>query len=632
MTEKIATAEETICKPHDSSWRKNAQPLIEKIELEPMDDYTKKTKIWLDNRFKQCDNEGIYFAHQPIYGFRKGPSEPGLTDKYCRTYQMMKALSHLEFNSLLDVGGAEGYKAHIVKEIFDVEVRNSDLSEEACKRCKEIFYIESDPVDLHNLPYDDDAFEVILCSETLEHVTDWRNAINELLRVASKAIVITVPHEDKTIIMENIKSGVSHGHIHNFFLNSLDFLEFKGYTVISKRIVSRLLLKKIGFLIEPELKYPPNSLRTTLIRMIFGKKIASFIIKLDDLFVKFGKQFDGILFIILKDKKSLWKDKQKKISVHQIISIAVPYYYLKYPRPHDRTKKRYWLECPVLHDYFTKGMWELKKHWAEYIKEKYHCKNTTCLSIGCGTGELERGLIKIGCAKAIDAFDIDEESIKTAISLSKKSKINDINYFVADANKIFLPENKYDLVVAHNAVYHFVELEHIMTEINKSLKPDGIFVMVEYVGPNRFQWTDKQLKIINDLLKLLSDRYKKDADNDLITKPIVTQKTMEGYLRENPSEAIRSADIVPLLHKHFEVIEEKDMGGTILLMLFANIIDNFDISKEEDLTLLNLLCYFEKFAIVEKEIPSDFKLLIAIKKTYGSQPRDLKRFVTANIF
>ena len=274
-------------------------------------------------------------------------------------------------------------------------------------------------------------------------------------------------------------------------------------------------------------------------------------------------------------------------------------------------KKRYWLECPVLRDYFTTCMWELKTDWAGYIKEKYHCKDATCLSMGCGAGELERGLIKIGCAKLIDAFDIDEKSIKTAIALCKKNKINSINYSVADANEISLPEKKYDLVVAHSAMHHFLELEQIMSRINNSLKPKGLFVLVEYVGPNRFQWTDKQLKLINDLLGLLPDRYKKDADNDRIIKANLTQKTMAGYLMEEPSEAIRSADIVRLVYNYFEVLEEQDMGGTIQHMLFANIIDNFDISKEEDVAILKLLCHFEKFAIEEKQLPSDFKLLIA---------------------
>jgi hypothetical protein len=37
----------------------------------------------------------------------------------------MKALSNFEFHSLLDVGGAEGYKAALAREIFDANVKNS---------------------------------------------------------------------------------------------------------------------------------------------------------------------------------------------------------------------------------------------------------------------------------------------------------------------------------------------------------------------------------------------------------------------------------------------------------------------------------------------------------------------------
>lgn len=60
----------------------------------------------------------------------------------------MNALLQLKFNSLLDVGGAEGHKVRIARETFDVEVKNCDLSEEACKRAKEIFRIDSDSVQL----------------------------------------------------------------------------------------------------------------------------------------------------------------------------------------------------------------------------------------------------------------------------------------------------------------------------------------------------------------------------------------------------------------------------------------------------------------------------------------------------
>jgi ubiquinone/menaquinone biosynthesis C-methylase UbiE len=151
-----------------------------------MDNYTRKTKVWLDHRYKLCGKDKIYFAHQPIYGFRKGHSEPDTIERYIRTYQIMKALFHVSFSSLLDVGAAEGYHGHIVQQLFGFRVICSDLSEEACKRAKEIFNMKTIASDIQNLPFKDNSFDVILYSETLEHVPNLQNAIDEMLRVAKK--------------------------------------------------------------------------------------------------------------------------------------------------------------------------------------------------------------------------------------------------------------------------------------------------------------------------------------------------------------------------------------------------------------------------------------------------------------
>ena len=41
-----------------------------------MDEYTLTTKVGLARRFALCDDGGIYYAFQPIYGYNKGHSEP----------------------------------------------------------------------------------------------------------------------------------------------------------------------------------------------------------------------------------------------------------------------------------------------------------------------------------------------------------------------------------------------------------------------------------------------------------------------------------------------------------------------------------------------------------------------------
>ena len=147
-------------------------------------------------------------------------------------------------------------------------------------------------------------------------------------------------------------------------------------------------------------------------------------------------------------------------------------------------RKTFWLECPELHQYSSTCMWDLGVHWASYVKEKYSFINKSCLSIGCGSGELERGLIKNGCATTMDAFDINPDSVKNA-KKSAESEGYLINYFIGDANTIRLKENKYDFVVAHNSLHHIKNLEHIMQEISNSLKQNGLFIIVEFTGANK---------------------------------------------------------------------------------------------------------------------------------------------------
>jgi ubiquinone/menaquinone biosynthesis C-methylase UbiE len=286
-----------------------------------MDSYTKKTKLWLDKRFRSYDEDGIYVAHQPIYGFLKGHCEPDVILRYIITFQIMKAFSHLKFNSVLDLGGAEGYKAYIIRNLFNANVINSDLSEEACKRGKEIYDVDSVPADIHNLPFKNKEFDIVLCSETLEHVSNINKAIDELNRVAKKAIIITVPHEPIEDVEKNIENEMNHAHIHSFNLESLNFLTSKGYHIFSRKMIGPLtvdIAKRIEDLRERFFEDEDNV--TLLI-----KKIVASLIQLDE-FV--SSEYHGILFIILKDIKCYTKEAILDISPATIMNFSVPYYFI----------------------------------------------------------------------------------------------------------------------------------------------------------------------------------------------------------------------------------------------------------------------------------------------------------------
>lgn len=277
-----------------------------------------------------------------------------------------------------------------------------------------------------------------------------------------------------------------------------------------------------------------------------------------------------------------------------------------------------WLDSEIIERYYIrpKVSGDVNVWWLTYIANKYIPKKLPYgLSLGCGDGVYERGLIQHGKCNEIDAFDISEEAIGIAKMAAKEKGIaNFINYQTVDINTIKLPEQKYGLVLCNMALHHFRDLENLYLEISKSLNKDGLFIFNEFVGPSQFQWTDKQVKIINDILKILSEKYKYQPLYKRY-KNSFSRPTIEEMNSTDPSEAIRSKDIIPKLKNYFSIIEKKDYGGTILHMLLQDIICNFNENVQEDMAILRLIFYIEGILLREGCIESDFSMVVCKKKS-----------------
>ncbi len=251
------------------------------------------------------------------------------------------------------------------------------------------------------------------------------------------------------------------------------------------------------------------------------------------------------------------------------------------------------------------------QEWLPWVKKKYLTRSRECgLSLGCGDGALERHAVTLALCDRFDAFDASPRSISIAAAEAEKQGLTKkINYQVADVNSISLEKGKYDVVFVGSAMHHFSHLEHVTEEIRKSLKPDGLLIINEFVGPSQFQWTDRQLEIMNDLLGLLPPRLRHDVTTNSEKAPI-GRPSIEAMNALDPSEAIRSAEIIPVLQRSFDVIEKVDIGGTLLHLLLYGIIDNFDETKEEDVSILRLLGYLEDILIRDGVLGNDFTCMI----------------------
>jgi|SRR3989338_2714214 len=255
------------------------------------------------------------------------------------------------------------------------------------------------------------------------------------------------------------------------------------------------------------------------------------------------------------------------------------------------------------------------KGWFQYSCEKYLLNKGGVewgLSIGCGTGALERQCIEMKACNKMDAFDIAEGAIQEAKKSAELEKISEINYEVKNIEDIILPDKKYDVVFASSAIHHIKNLESTFEKIQNSLKPDGHFILLEFVGPSQFQFPDKVVSIINEILDILPLYYKKNAVTGKF-KESYEKPSIEYMNKNDPSESIRSAEIIPLLSRYFTIIEKKDYGGTILHMLLQEIISNFNHDDFRDVAILKLLILLEGILIRNKVIDSDFSFIVAKK-------------------
>jgi len=95
------------------------------------------------------------------------------------------------------------------------------------------------------------------------------------------------------------------------------------------------------------------------------------------------------------------------------------------------------------------------------------------LTLGCGTGELERGATQYNFCLHHHAFDIAEESIRKDREAARQAGFGHIHYEVRDVNRIELSAQTYDCVLGVHSIHHPAELEHVFNHVRRALRPGG---------------------------------------------------------------------------------------------------------------------------------------------------------------
>jgi O-antigen biosynthesis protein len=244
-------------------------------------------------------------------------------------------------------------------------------------------------------------------------------------------------------------------------------------------------------------------------------------------------------------------------------------------------------------------------HWLAWLLHDYFGDRRfrRVLSPGCGVGDHEVEMMALGTIDHLDAFDFSQASLKIARKKATARGL-EINFYVDDINSFkVLEDAQYDMIICSGAVHHVRELERFFAVVRGALSNSGVFVFNEYVGPTYQVYPQKQLNIVNRLLRAMAPALR--------TRSRLDPVTVEYMLKHDSSEAVRSSLIMPFAASFFDIELCHSFGGTVLHPMYPLLKHAQMIRPAPEMrTIVRLLTEFEAILIENGILESDFVLCV----------------------
>ncbi|MBR8535056.1 methyltransferase domain-containing protein [Carboxylicivirga sediminis] len=278
---------------------------------------------------------------------------------------------------------------------------------------------------------------------------------------------------------------------------------------------------------------------------------------------------------------------------------------------------------------FSSNWWDIpyiQKHWNKRISgnetqgyEAYFVNsvlgkrsNLKLLSIGSGSCEHEIRFAGYRNFKMITCVDLSPFNIELAQKKASKKNLTNIEFICANLAHLDLSKKQFDIVMFNASLHHFKKVNSLLSNTILPLLPqDGILLINEFVGANRLQFPREQINTINQAIKLIPKRLRRRLNTSLYKNSFSGSGLVRMFMAD-PSECVDSYNIMPAIHKHFKIIDERPYGGNILMSVLKDIAHNFIEESDETKSVLDKLIAVEDDYL--KNHPSDFVFGVYQKK------------------
>lgn len=253
------------------------------------------------------------------------------------------------------------------------------------------------------------------------------------------------------------------------------------------------------------------------------------------------------------------------------------------------------------------------KYWLDEIGGRHlRPRPERMLALGCGPAFIEEQILERDLAGTIVAFDTSEVAIESARErLAATPWADRMDLRCADFLTADLPDASFDAVFVEAALHHFVELEETFRLMHRVLKPGGILLYDEYVGPDLQQYPPELVALLGRVNACLAPDLRRDFESGEVRES-VEACPIEVQMQRDPTEGVHASQILPLTYRYFEVVERWNYGGTIMRPLFNRILLNWDFPNDpKDQTIAQLIVLLEQELLRAGVIPTHNAIVVA---------------------
>lgn len=181
------------------------------------------------------------------------------------------------------------------------------------------------------------------------------------------------------------------------------------------------------------------------------------------------------------------------------------------------------------------------------------------ISVGSGTGDNERALVKAGFVENFDLFEVSKDRIAQSEALAADAGIADrFQHHLDDALTHDIHE-QYDLVFWSHSLHHMFDVDRAVAWSIKALKPKGLLVIDEYIGPTRLQWRRKEVNLVRQFLRDHHETLGVEPSRVRHSSPF---RRFKQFLRD-PSEAPQS-DLIQAAYRRHTGTDMTVLGGAVI--------------------------------------------------------------------